>query len=425
MRTELEASGIPLPDSTQLLNLSDLFNMRIGTALGKDVDGKALTTASLALFFSVVDLDGSGFVTFDELRRVARSRLGGHPPGLGISSSKVSDHTLSALWVALDADDSDQVHVDELYRFFRGQVTNFVRAKGSNRVLAGKASRKEDRAKALQKLEEEAEERRQLAAARAAARDIPAELEQQRREMREAEKKEEARYMKQREAQMNAKHAAKQRKKQEVESLRSTRREVGMQHMQYKQRMLSEMRLQILKTPISSATRDTHFTPIYDFSTNKARNENAEKGGGRIVPLYESERLAARMERGAPRKWRWPGAPPISLGTQWTEYHDNLSRLDNLLSSPSRDRALLYGKPRSPSQFPSTRSPKMKLSASLPSFPVTRPASSGREVENAVLRSGEAFVPLAGQADKFMPKDPMARRSIPRLSYTRDVNEIY
>jgi hypothetical protein len=57
--------------------------------------------------FSEVDRDSSGFVTFDEFEDVIRHLLKKGP-------SVLSATALKALWCALDADDSNELHKDEV-----------------------------------------------------------------------------------------------------------------------------------------------------------------------------------------------------------------------------------------------------------------------------------------------------------------------
>ena len=56
----------------------------------------------------------SGFITFDELREVVRHKL-------KVKPSKMSENAIKALWCALDADDSNQVQMDEFGTFLRGK----------------------------------------------------------------------------------------------------------------------------------------------------------------------------------------------------------------------------------------------------------------------------------------------------------------
>ena len=61
-------------------------------------------------------LQGSGSVSFDEWRRVIRSRL-------KVSLATLQEDTLKALWCAIDSDDSNSVQLDEVARFLKGHVT--------------------------------------------------------------------------------------------------------------------------------------------------------------------------------------------------------------------------------------------------------------------------------------------------------------
>ena len=115
------------------------------------------------------------------------------------------------------------------------------------------------------------------------------------------------------------------------EAVKEERRFHSQRRMAYKRDMLAEMRLRALHTPVSNSAKDGLTVPLYDLSGRLGYDLSGLKGGGRIVPLYESERLATRME-GAPvvenapprassaapgqqqgpplSRWRWPGAPP-------------------------------------------------------------------------------------------------------------------
>lgn len=69
---------------------------------------------SFANLFKEVDDDGSGFITVDELREVVRHKL-------KVKPSKISENDIKALWCALDADESDQVHMNEFSAFLKGK----------------------------------------------------------------------------------------------------------------------------------------------------------------------------------------------------------------------------------------------------------------------------------------------------------------
>ena len=59
-----------------------------------------------------MDEDHSGFITYDELVDVIRHRL-------KKGANEMSDDAVKALWCALDADDSNELHKDEMGHFFR------------------------------------------------------------------------------------------------------------------------------------------------------------------------------------------------------------------------------------------------------------------------------------------------------------------
>ena len=61
-----------------------------------------------------MDEDGSGYITFDELREVVRHKL-------HVKPSKMSENDIKGLWCALDADDSNQVHMNEFSAFLKGK----------------------------------------------------------------------------------------------------------------------------------------------------------------------------------------------------------------------------------------------------------------------------------------------------------------
>ena len=110
MRAELELAGMALPAGDELSALSTTFNAWL-TAGFYEGGGKAdaLSWVDLYNFF---DDDGSGFLTFDELCRVVRTRC-------KKKANDISDESLRALWCALDADDSNAVQRDEMAKFLR------------------------------------------------------------------------------------------------------------------------------------------------------------------------------------------------------------------------------------------------------------------------------------------------------------------
>lgn len=120
MRAELEAAGFALPSEEQLKVLCKTFNKRLEEARhrigGTKVRDLSATKDALSWhqLFAEVDVDGSGFVTYDELADATRSKL-------RLSKSELPEDTLRALWCVLDADDSDAVQADEFKHFIMGQ----------------------------------------------------------------------------------------------------------------------------------------------------------------------------------------------------------------------------------------------------------------------------------------------------------------
>ena len=85
--------------------------------------------------------------------------------------------------------------------------------------------------------------------------------------------------------------------------------------------MLSGLQVNRLKSPVPVDTM----------------NFNGRLGGGRILTLYESERLITMMERDNAPDWQWP-SPPRTRHAPSTPLVENIGRLEDLLPSrgPSR-----------------------------------------------------------------------------------------
>ena len=108
MRKELEQEGVEVPSGDALLALSHKFTEWLSeyrTKTGKE-------SSNWASLVKEMDVDGSGFMTFDELQKVVRWKL-------DIRSSRVPDITLKSLWCALDVDNSNQCTRDEVAAFFK------------------------------------------------------------------------------------------------------------------------------------------------------------------------------------------------------------------------------------------------------------------------------------------------------------------
>ena len=77
MREELEALGIALPDPEEQLRLSKLFNEKLEIWRFEEHKGVSVSWFNL---FAEIDEDGSGYVTFDEVRNVCSPSSRGSGP---------------------------------------------------------------------------------------------------------------------------------------------------------------------------------------------------------------------------------------------------------------------------------------------------------------------------------------------------------
>jgi hypothetical protein len=383
----------------------------------------------------------------------------------------------------LDEDDSNQVQSNEMGKFLKGKVAGFlIKNKASvvrlsDRELAAIASEKEEQTRAAEKSRAE-------------------------REVARAKWHEK---MSEKDGESRSRLAQQWREVKAREAVEAERRGNNLKRVAYKREMLIEMRLRALHTPVSTSAKDGLTVPLYDLSGRLGYDLSGLKGGGRSVPIYESERLATRMERAtvvegaqhpalhgkpAPSRWRWPGAPtrpvspPARPSTGWVDCNEveSLSRLDELLNSPSISRRAGMSPPVSPrvvfggralqggaggeaasaaaavgdtakesdaavgtdasagaleARGPSRRRP-MKQSVSLPAIthaskrPSTGdgPRLARAKVVQKQLLSFEGA--LVGSAAKFLPGGELGppqtaadRRAIPRLSYTKALRDAY
>ena len=102
MREELEQAGVSLPTEAEMDDLSKKLNTWLDEARVLHGKGNAKTWYNL---FSEVDEDGSGFITYDELHRVMRTKL--HK-----NKTEMPDKQIKALWCSLDINDSNAIDKD-------------------------------------------------------------------------------------------------------------------------------------------------------------------------------------------------------------------------------------------------------------------------------------------------------------------------
>ena len=107
MSEQLTNLGIPPANETEQREISVKFNARLDYI----VPGKGATRTWLTLF-KAVDIDGSGCITYDELHGMVRQKL-------KLTKPDLPDIQIMALWVALDADASNQISSAEFGRFMR------------------------------------------------------------------------------------------------------------------------------------------------------------------------------------------------------------------------------------------------------------------------------------------------------------------
>ena len=123
MRTELTAAGVAIPDDEGLTALAIKYNAWIEQYKH---DSNLPPSATWYSLFAELDKDGDGMITFDELLDVTRAKLNKKEGAMPLT-------TIKAMWCALDNDDSDQLHKDEVATFIRKGMQSSLssKAKGS------------------------------------------------------------------------------------------------------------------------------------------------------------------------------------------------------------------------------------------------------------------------------------------------------
>jgi len=280
MRAELEANGVALPGADELRALSKTFNKKleaarhkIGSMRARD-DAHSKDAASWYNLFREIDEDGSGFVTYDELEVVCRRKL-------GFTKEDLSTKDLKALWCVLDADDSDAIHLDEMSAFLRANVELLLdesrrRVKPPPQIISRPNPLRPRRKKERPAFDREAYAKAQVEAHEARLANL---------NWRLAE-------------------VAKQERETHLQQMRRVK--VAKDNGMAKQSLLTEMRLKLLRSPIPDEL------------------PTCRLGAGRIVPLYQSERMLAKLEAangriepsfGSPSRYGSPrNSPPPTRG---------------------------------------------------------------------------------------------------------------
>lgn len=150
MRAQLAKEGVSLPTEEELLALSALFIAKLEES--RTANSTATRTFSRGgshTFMNLIaelDEDKSGFVTFDELKHVARSKL-------GLTAEELPGKQLRALWCALDADDSSSIKIDELAAFLTGNARLLRKMLTASEERTRAAEEHEERVRAILKIQ--------------------------------------------------------------------------------------------------------------------------------------------------------------------------------------------------------------------------------------------------------------------------------
>jgi len=302
MRRQLKAP--PLTED-ELLALSETFHERLEASLYK----QSKVAHGIGNLFADVDADGSGFVTFDEFEEAVRKKL-------QLKKPRLADDRLRALWCAIDADDSNQIHVNEFSLFVKGHIQELLDAARSRPAGVHVPSRHPKQSLAEYRQSTQAKPLVQLAQGTEVERALYLQFLNERAQER-------AKAHAQHEADLHMRLQLKKEALAAEAEARTKRRAITLQKAEYKRRMLVDMQMQLLRSPIPEGHARWDAAQGYRL------------GGGRVMPLYESERLLARLEKKG--QVQWPGRA-WSPRQPSTPLVGDVSRLENLLSSPSISR---------------------------------------------------------------------------------------
>ena len=131
MLEELKAAGIELPTDEEIMKLSEKICLWLAEYRRQVLCQES--EPSWYNLYALLDQDGSGFITFDELTNAIRQKLFKGP-------KVVATNTIKALWCALDADCSNSVDKEEAGAFLRLGTPALPKAKPPPQKVIGKLS---------------------------------------------------------------------------------------------------------------------------------------------------------------------------------------------------------------------------------------------------------------------------------------------
>ena len=150
MRAQLAEEGVPLPTEAELLELSCILTEKLeASRTANSTATRTFSRGGSHTFMNLIaelDEDGSGVVTFDELKHVVRSKL-------KMTAEELPGKRLRALWCALDADDSSSIAIDEMAAFITGNARILRKLLAASEIRAREAQEHEERVQAIVKIQ--------------------------------------------------------------------------------------------------------------------------------------------------------------------------------------------------------------------------------------------------------------------------------
>ena len=106
------ASSVSIPPAADTDALSALEVRAISALLNRKMTSMGMGTTGWFKLFRLVDADGSGLISFEEVHRLIREDL-------NIPESKLTDASIKSLWGWLDEDRSGHIAAGEFGHFMR------------------------------------------------------------------------------------------------------------------------------------------------------------------------------------------------------------------------------------------------------------------------------------------------------------------